>query len=126
MASQTSSWMIAAGLVSLLTAFTHLFAGGRFIARPLLQSSLSRTVRATHYFCWHMVTLLLFAMAAAFGLAASAQQHHPLAFAATSLAAAFFVLNATWLTAWRVGPLRMPQWAFFLMITVLGIGALAQ
>src|SRR6478735_10545487 len=59
-------WLGAAALAAFSTFLIHTFVGGRLIARPLLAArDLPRVPRLTVYYCWHMVSLLLFGMAVA-------------------------------------------------------------
>ena len=54
-----------------LTTGVHTVLGGREIARPLIEArGVSRVVRFTHYYCWHLVTAVLALMTAAFAWAA--------------------------------------------------------
>lgn len=113
-------WTIAAGL-TLLTAGVHTFAGEVWIARPLLAASdLRRVPKLTAFYCWHMVTILLFAMAAGFARAASVAEAHELGVACTALAGAFAVWNIALVAGSRISPVLMPQWALFLPILVFG------
>lgn len=110
--------------MSVITALIHLILGGRLIARPLLRSDVPRTVRTTHYFCWHMVTILLFAMGGAFFMPVITSVSHELPAAATGLAGLFTLLNIALWSTFKVGPVRMPQWFLFLVIAGLGTAAL--
>jgi hypothetical protein len=118
-------WLGAAAIAAFSTFLIHVLAGGRLIARPLLAArDLARVPRLTVYYCWHMVSLLLFGMAVA--LAWSAHRTNPAQVVlAGTLAAAFAVLSLGLIAVHRVKPWLMPQWALFLLIAALsGLGLL--
>jgi hypothetical protein len=120
-----NAWMIAAAVLSLLTAAVHFFAGGREIARPLLAScELHAAPKFTNYYCWHMVTIILVVMAGAFAYAAMTGARD-IAVLATLLALAFASWNLA-LIAWkRLSPVYFPQWALFLPTAAAGLMALS-
>lgn len=116
-------WLVAAALAAFSTFLIHTFVGGRLIARPLLAArDLPRVPRLTAYYCWHMVSLLLFGLAVA--LAWAARYANPaLVVASAALATAFAMLSLGLVAAHRVKPWHMPQWALFLVIAALsGLG----
>lgn len=117
-------WTGAASLAAFATFLIHTFFGGRKIAAPLLAAEgLRRIPKYTSYYCWHMVTIVLFAMAA--GLAWGAWSgDRAMVVAVFALAAAFCILSIAMVRAFRVSPWHMPQWSFFLVIAMLsGPGA---
>lgn len=108
-------------------AALHLFAGGRAIARPLLrQEALPPVVTLTHYYCWHLVTITLAGLSAAYAYAAFAPDGYVLAVLAT-LFAGLFCLWGLALVLWkRQRHLQMPQWILFAVLTASGVWALAS
>lgn len=115
-----NSWLLAAAVAALLTFVVHTFVGGRLIAAPLLAAQgLARIPRLTTYYCWHMVSILLLAMALALAWTAF-RANPPLALLLVLLATAFAVLSLGLVAAFRVSPWQLPQWAFFVLIAVLG------
>jgi len=116
--------IIAAGL-SLLTWGIHTFVGGPRIAGPLLRSALPMVPKYTSYYCWHLVTIVLLAMAAGFAYAAFVPSGLDVAWLATLLALAFM----GWSVALAFGkvrrPLHLPQWLLFLTISVAALVGLA-
>lgn len=113
-------FLVAAGIVSLTTCAVHVVLGGAEIARPLLQADgLARIPKLTAYYCWHMVTILLFAMALAYGYAAAVPGNMALAVATTGLSAAFAVLSLGLALGTRTRLTHLPQWVFFVAITAL-------
>jgi hypothetical protein len=116
-------WLAAAAAVAFATFLIHTVIGGREIARPLLAArDLSRIPRLTAYYCWHMVTILLFGMSAALGWAAL-HANTPLVVLITALALGFTALSLALVVTYRVRPWYLPQWSLFAVIAVLaGLG----
>lgn len=112
---------LLAGIAALTVLATHVFVGGRLFVRPLLaEEHLHRVTRLTLYYCWHLVTLLIAAIAALYLLAAVAPHWQHLAITATVLAASASLLSLLIIIAWRQRPWRMPQWLFFAVVAALG------
>lgn len=57
---------LIAGILSAIIWAIHTFAGGSAVVRPLLEAKLESTAKYTQYYCWHVVTIVLFVMASAF------------------------------------------------------------
>ncbi|MFK7965041.1 MAG: hypothetical protein AB8C46_13845 [Burkholderiaceae bacterium] len=118
-------FLIAAGAATGLIWALHTFAGQVTVARPLLDApDLAHTPKHTQFYCWHIVTLLLLALPAAFVFAALAPQHIALAWMATGIVTAMSVLGLVLppLTGERY--LDMPQGWLFLPVAVLGFAGL--
>lgn len=107
------------GIAALFTGVTwliHTFIGGPAIAGPLLASSLEPVPKLTNYYCWHLVTLTLAAMAIAYGYAAFQPLARDLAVFVTLLALSFMIFGMV-LTLWkRRRILELPQWMLFALI----------
>ncbi len=111
---------LAAALASGLTTAIHVFLGGPQLVGPLLGSALAPTVKHTHYYCWHLVTLVLCTMSAGFGWAAVAPGALELAVALTGLSASFGLWSVV-LVIWSgQSSLELPQWSLFLGIAAAG------
>jgi len=112
--------------VAALIAVIHFFAGGREAVRPLLlQNTLPPVVTLTHYYCWHLVTIMLVGLAGAFGYASLAPDGLVLAVFAT-VAAGLFAVWGFALVLWQAQRHRdMPQWMLFALLAASGAGALA-
>jgi len=112
--------------VAALIAALHFFVGGRELARPLLrQNALPPVVTLTHYYCWHLVTITLLGLAAAFGYASLAPDGRVLAVFAT-VAAGLFAVWGLALVLWQAQRHRdMPQWMLFAVLAACGAAALA-
>ena len=113
-------WFIAAGVASLITLGMHFVLGGKYSARPLLKADMRSVPKFTNYYCWHLVTLMLLAMAASFFAAAFKPAAIELAILMTALSGASALWNiALWLWK-RQSPLLMPQWLLFAPVAILG------
>jgi len=120
-----TTWLVAS-IAATGVALTHVILGGREIARPLLNArDMHDVARYTNYFCWHMVTIVLFGQAAAFAWAAVYPDGYELAVAATMLSVLFTLWNLG-LVFWKGQSLiLMPQWMLFIAVTIPGVwGAL--
>ncbi|MEL6287307.1 MAG: hypothetical protein AAFQ35_00885 [Pseudomonadota bacterium] len=114
-------WLASASLGSLGIAVLHVIAGGRIAARPLLDSDLRFLAKQTHYYCWHLVTLAILAIAAGLGYAAAFADGVDVGWFAVLLAAAFTVWSLA-LGAMRGGKfVALPQWALFAPVAALGL-----
>ena len=61
----TNIGFLAAGLLSILTLAVHSFVGQVYVVRPLLAvERLSRASRWLNFYCWHVTTTIIAAMAA--------------------------------------------------------------
>lgn len=119
-------WFLVAALVCGFTLVMHLVPGGRAAVRPLLDPELKmrKFPRYSNYFCWHIVSLTLAALTAAFAWSAMAGTNIDLAIAATLLSAAILAWNVT-LNVWQKLPRHAaPQWVFFAPITILGLAGI--
>lgn len=115
---------IAAVLMALI-AGVHIFAGSRTDVAPLLASNMPEPARSTLYYCWHLVSIMLVAMALAYAMAALDEQYLLLAKAATLLAGLF----AFW--GFVAGLMRrqslitqLPQGLMFALVTIVATAAL--
>lgn len=119
-----SAFLLPAAVAALIAAI-HFFVGGREVARPLLrQDTLSPVVTLTHYYCWHLVTITLVALAGAFAYASLAPDGRVLAVFATAAAFLFAVWGLA-LVLWQAQRHRdMPQWMLFAVLAASGAAAL--
>ena len=109
---------LVASLLSLTTWAIHTVVGGPAVARPLVESELRPVVKWTNYYAWHLVTLVLAAQAGAFLYAAWVPEGRDVAWLATLLSATFMGWSVA-LVLWRYRrPWQLPQWMFFLSITL--------
>lgn len=108
---------LAAALLSAGTWGLHTFVGGPAVAGPLVASDLPAVAKWTNYYCWHLVTLTLAGLAAAFAYAAWVPSGLDVAIFATLLSLGFMLWSVA-LVAWRYRyPWRLPQWTLFAAIS---------
>ena len=111
----------AAGAFAALWFAVHLFAGGRQIARPLVEAhSLPSVVRHTQYLCWHFTSVAIAGTAIFFGIAAVTSTI-AFATAATLLAAGFFFVGVGLVVSLGESHARLPQGWLFLPVAALGV-----
>ena len=116
---QQIAFFAAAGL-SALWAAVHIFLGGRSIAVPLLDSNMPRVPKYTQYFCWHIVTLTIAALALFFALAAMGQGGQ-YAVSGTVLAGLFAALGIVMVPMVGQSYRAMPQGWLFVPVAALGL-----
>lgn len=115
-------WFVAAAAATAATCLIHLIVGGKLVAAPLLNAEeLRRIPRYTMYYCWHIATIVLAGMIAAFLLAATDPSERTIAIFATAAAASFFVWSWVMILTFRLRPLRFPQWLLFLPVSLFGL-----
>jgi hypothetical protein len=116
------TFFTAAAVLSAGVCAAHVFAGGRFYLRPLLAATgLHPVPRFVHYYCWHLVTMILVAMAIGFGRAAVDPGAADVALLLTVLASGFSLWSLVLVLWKRQRPLQMPQWALFAPVALSGI-----
>ncbi len=110
----------AAAAMAGVTFFVHTFIGGKFVARPLLaDGALPKASKWLNYYCWHITTLVIVALAIAFCWLAVAPNSPAIA-ALSLLTAAFSALSAGVATKGGVHPLRFPSTSLFAAVSILG------
>lgn len=118
-------WLLAAAGLASATCGLHVIAGGREAARPLLASlDLDRVAKYTNYYCWHLVTITIAALAIAFATAAFPATSQSLAVFATGASFAFALLNLVMIARFRLPLREFGQWVLFLAIALLGLTGL--
>ncbi len=112
-------WLAAA---TALAAFAvHTFVGGARVARPLLADrTLPPASKWLNYYCWHMATITLVIVAAAFAYAAPRPGELALASFATVFAGSAAVLSAAVALKARIHPLRFPSTSLLALVAALG------
>ena len=120
MTDWNTPFALAAGWAFMI-ACLHTVVGSHTDVRPLLASDLREPAKSTVFYCWHIVTLLLVALAAAFAWSAAP--------GAPPLAAGVATVAAAVLAGWGLacGLLRgrslikeLPQWLLFAVLGGLG------
>jgi hypothetical protein len=117
-----NAFFILAGTSAAFTALVHTFLGGKFVARPLLASQeLPRVSLYTNYYCWHIVTIVLFSMSGMYFFADRYPESIELAWLATFFAALFVFWNGLMVITHKLRFKRFPQWALISPTAALGI-----
>lgn len=111
-------FLLVATILSFVTFAVHLFVGGREIATPLLKSDLDQVPKLTAYYCWHMVTLMLLLMTGAFSYAFFFPGNVALVVTMMIFCVGCTLLNFGLIVAYRVSPMQLPQWVFFVLISI--------
>jgi len=108
----------------LFTAFLHAVLGGREILRPVLESGVNRTAKATSEVVWHLITWQFLVIGALGAFSAIRGEHQGL-FALLSAASAggFAALFITYGIKRFGNVWHMPQWALFVPIMLLSVAA---
>ncbi len=114
-------WILSASGLSALLFFAHIMGGGKDVHKPMLESDMSRLLKAYTSVIWHAISAILGIGSAVLFVAAIghgdgmaiviALQY--LAFVGLFLACGVIRLKSIW---------TMPQWSAFLLISIL-IGA---
>lgn len=114
-------FLLSAAAMCAVTTFIHCYFGGKTIAVPLLRArDIEDVPRYTNYYCWHIVSVTLAAMSAAYLWAAISPAAVEAAIIAQMLAVSFMVWGIG-LVIWKKQSFRqMPQWVLFAAISVVG------
>ena len=119
-------WLWASAAAAFFTLLIHLILGGREIARPLLAArGLADVPKYTMYYCWHLVSLMIFAMAAMLAHVAFWGGPVELAWAGLALAAGSMAWSFVMIAALRLRPLwHYPQGWLFALVVALALPGL--
>lgn len=118
-------WLALAAALAAATTLIHAILGGREIAAPLLAAERLHAVpKYTLYYCWHLVTIVLAALALAFALVATDQGSRDLALFATLGAALFGLWSLAMIGLFGLRIAYFPQWALFAAIAASGAAGL--
>ena len=101
--------------------FIHIFVGGYYYVRPLLiDTRLAVPIRIGGYFCFHLVTLDLFALGTGFFVVGIWPKTRILGICLVILCLLSGLLNLGLAFKYRLFPFRLPQWVLFFIGAVLG------
>ncbi|WP_420429954.1 hypothetical protein [Kordiimonas sp.] len=116
-----NTFFMTAGITTFVICGIHCWFGGRHIAAPLLKArDIHQVPKFTNYYCWHLVTLALIAMASAFVWAAISPEAIELAVFSAALSVSFCLWNLA-LIIWKKQSFReLPQWSLFLVSSLIG------
>lgn len=122
-----NAWLAIAAALAAATTLIHAILGGRHVATPLLAvERLHPVPKFTMYYCWHLVTIVLAALALAFGLVATGLGSRDLALFATVGAALFCLWGLAMIGLFGLRIAHFPQWTLFAAIAVSGTIGLWQ
>lgn len=121
---EQSLWFWAAAAMSAVTFLVHTFVGGQRVAKPLLADvSLPKASKWLNYYCWHLVTITLAAMAIAFAAVALGRVGAEIGWMLGTLALLFSVLSVVVALKGAIHPLRFPSTTLFALIALAAAGA---
>ncbi|MFK7861184.1 MAG: hypothetical protein AB8B64_20375 [Granulosicoccus sp.] len=113
-------WLLSSGILTTAIWGIHTFLGGPSIARPLLSATdLGAVPKWTQYYCWHLVTITLAAMAVGLGYAAFVPEAHDVALLISFLALLFALFGLLLPLRAGVTYAEMPQGFLFLPVAGL-------
>lgn len=120
-------WFVLAGVSAMFTALVHTFIGQKPIVRPLLDApKFDHISRYTNFYCWHIVTIVLFSMGLMFFIATKGSTAIELAWLVTIYASLFVIWNLIMIAIYRPKPKHFPQWVLILPTAMPGwVGLLA-
>lgn len=120
-----NAWFLSAAGVAALICAIHVVAGGREAVRPLLASTeLNRSAKYTHYYCWHLITITIAVLAAAFAYASRPGAGSDVAVLATGMSFLFALLSIVQIAIFRLPMKEFGQWVLFLGLALLGLAGL--
>lgn len=115
-------WLFAAGVASAFTALIHVFLGGPEIAVPLLLAKdIADVPKYVNYYCWHIVSITITAMAVGFMWASVDVRQTGLAWSWTVVALLYTLWSVLLIVMKQQNALHMPQWVLFGIISMLGV-----
>ncbi len=122
---KVNGFLIAAGLLALLTSGVHIFLGGRDVARPLLEARLEDEIKYTLYACWHFASIFFVLSSALFllGGLGTVNLGATVVASASSLYIVFglIFLNVKYFVSEPGGLSRLPQWILLTPVGILGL-----
>lgn len=120
-----NGWFLAAMVSSGITGLTHVFLGGREVAKRLVATDgLVKMSKYTNYYCRHMVTIVLAAQTLTFWLVIQSPDERSLALVATGGAIVFMLWNVIMIANFKLGLRNFPQWILFFPTALLGLAGL--
>ena len=119
-----SNFLIAAALAAAACVLVHVGLGGRRILAPVLaQDDMPKREKARFHYLWHLTTVLLLGIAAAYAYALATGLRE-LAIVGTGMALAAMGWTLMFILPRGYGLRRFPQWALFGTVAQLGLAGL--
>jgi hypothetical protein len=113
-----------AALFSFLAFLAHTFGNIKTTVRPLLESDLADASKYLTYYCWHIVTLTLAAVVAAFAYAAVVRDGKDVGAFATAISVGCLLWSVLMNQLKKLRIRDFPQWVFFIPICAPAIWGL--
>lgn len=114
--------LLVAAVLCLVIACIHTFVGSRTDVTPLLESGVPEPAKSTLYFCWHLVTIVLFMMTGLFAWSAFDSSELLPAIAATFMSVMFAFLGFLVALIRKCSPFKdLPQGVMFVVLSAIGI-----
>lgn len=118
-----SLWFGTAAVVAAVTFCVHTFIGGPRVAGPLLADvRLPKASKWLNYYCWHIVTILLAAMALSFAAVAIGWASSDIAWLLGGLSFLFSALSMLVAVKGGINPLRFPSTTLFMLVALSTLG----
>lgn len=118
-----SPWFVAAAVIAAITFYVHTFVGGPRAAVPLLaDTQLPKASKWLNYYCWHIVTILLAAMALSFAAVAVGLASQDVAWLLGALSLLLSVLSVFVAVKGGIHPLRFPSTTLFSLVALATLG----
>jgi hypothetical protein len=118
-----SLWFWIAAAIAATTFYVHVFIGGPRVASPLLaDEKLPKASKWLSYYCWHIVSILLAAMAASFTFVAIGWANAQIALLLGGLSLLFSLLSILVAVKGEINPLRFPSTSLFALIAISSLG----
>lgn len=119
--------LIGATLTAAVSFCVHTFVGGRFAARPLLDSSaLPEATIWLNYFTWHVCTVWLAVLTALFACGAAGLVHRDAVILCSILAACISITSVAVTIKARIAIHRFPASYLLAITAVLGLWGAMQ
>ena len=113
---------LIAAVLCLIIGCIHAFTGSRTDVRPLLDSDIPEPAKSTLYYCWHLVTIVLFSMAVSFAWTGLQPEVRMPGVACTLLSSAFSLWGFVIVLLRKRSLLtEMPQGWMFAIVAVIGL-----
>ncbi|WP_157384578.1 hypothetical protein [Nitratireductor soli] len=118
-----SFWFGLAAAIAAITFYVHTFIGGPRVAVPLLADAhLPKASKWLNYYCWHIVTILLAAMAMSFAAVAIGWSSPDVAWLLGGLSLLFSLLSIFVAVKGEINPLRFPSTTLFALVAIATLG----
>ena len=113
-----------AAVLGFVTFLVHTFAGGKAVARPLLNNdTMPPASKWLNYYCWHITTIVIVFIAAGYAWVAGVGPNTELILFLSALTASLSLLSAGVAMKAGIHPLRFPSTFLFAFTSIAGWAA---